>query len=282
MSEPEMTAPAAFEAAASAAPEDALILELDGFEGPLDLLLALARSQKVDLAKISILQLADQFLAFIESVRKHRLELAADYLVMAAWLAYLKSRLILPQAPAAEGGTAEDAAAQLRWRLQRLENMRESAARLMARERLDRDVISLSGVTTVIWLESINDYGFSKSSVEDVTAGVASGVARMRAGIPGVRILAGLLTSAFGAAIPSHGSAEVEAKRLAYNEFLKNCGLFDGVIDFATPTRDPETGGLRAHMKPGSSIGGPGDGLHPNRIGYLAMGGAVDLSLLGA
>ncbi len=137
-----MTAPAAFEAAASAAPEDALILELDGFEGPLDLLLALARSQKVDLAKISILQLADQFLAFIESVRKHRLELAADYLVMAAWLAYLKSRLILPQAPAAEGGTAEDAAAQLRWRLQRLENMRESAARLMARERLDRDVFA--------------------------------------------------------------------------------------------------------------------------------------------
>ena len=151
-----------------------------------------------------------------------------------------------------------------------------------ALERLDRDVISLSGVTTVIWLESINDYGFSKSSVEDVTAGVASGLARMRAGIPGVRILAGLLTSAFGAAIPSHGSAEVEAKRLAYNEFLKNCGLFDGVIDFATPTRDPETGGLRAHMKPGSSIGGPGDGLHPNRIGYLAMGGAVNLSLLGA
>ena len=150
-----------------------------------------------------------------------------------------------------------------------------------ALERVDRDVISLSGVTTVIWLESINDYGFSKSSVEDVTAGVASGVARMRAGIPGVRILAGLLTSAFGAAIPSHGSAEVEAKRLAYNEFLRTCGLFDGIIDFSTPTRDPETGGLRAHMKPGSSIGGPGDGLHPNRIGYLAMGGAVDLSLLG-
>jgi len=122
------------------APEDALILELDGFEGPLDLLLQLARNQKVDMAKISILQLADQFLAFVEAVRGRKLELAADYLVMAAWLAYLKSRLILPQANPVEAAQAQDAAAQLRWRLQRLEVMREASVRLMARERLGRDV----------------------------------------------------------------------------------------------------------------------------------------------
>ena len=143
MSEPVMQTPEPFEAAASVLPQDALIIEVDGFEGPLDLLLALARNQKVDLAKISVLQLADQYLAFMESARKHRLELAADYLVMAAWLAYLKSRLILPQAAAEEGGgTAEEAAAQLRWRLQRLEMMREAGVRLIARERLDRDVFA--------------------------------------------------------------------------------------------------------------------------------------------
>ena len=149
-----------------------------------------------------------------------------------------------------------------------------------ALERLQRDVISLSGVATVIWLEAINDFGRGKASVEDVTAGVAKGVARLRAGIPGVRLFAGLLTSALGSTIETHGGAEVEAKRIAYNAFLRSCGLFDGVIDFDAPTRDPQTGGLRAHMKPGSSIGGPGDGLHPNRLGYLAMGAAVDLDLV--
>jgi segregation and condensation protein A len=142
MTEPEFAAPDPFEAAALARPEEALILELDGFEGPLDLLLMLARTQKVDLAKISVLQLADQYLAFMESARKHSLELAADYLVMAAWLAYLKSRLVLPQAHSEESASAEEAAAQLRWRLQRLEVMREAGVRLVARERLDRDVFA--------------------------------------------------------------------------------------------------------------------------------------------
>jgi segregation and condensation protein A len=131
-----------FDAASFASPENALIIEVDGFEGPLDLLLALARNQKVDLAKISVLELADQYLAFIESVRRRDLELAADYLVMAAWLAYLKSRLVLPQPDPEEVASAEEAAALLRWRLQRLEVMRESAARLMARERLGRDVFA--------------------------------------------------------------------------------------------------------------------------------------------
>ncbi len=129
--------------AAAIAPEDALVVAVDGFEGPLDLLLALARNQKVDIAKISILKLADQYLEFIERAKRFNLELAADYLVMAAWLAYLKSRLILPQPETEEGEpTADEMAARLRWRLQRLEAMREAAARLMARDRLGREVFA--------------------------------------------------------------------------------------------------------------------------------------------
>jgi segregation and condensation protein A len=124
------------------APEDALILTLDGFEGPLDLLLALARTQKVDIAKISILALADQYLAFMESVQKRNLELAADYLVMAAWLAFLKSKLVLPQPAATGEPTADEMAAALRWRLQRLEVMRKAGAQLMDSVRLERDVFA--------------------------------------------------------------------------------------------------------------------------------------------
>jgi segregation and condensation protein A len=124
-----------------AAPDEALVVAVDGFEGPLDLLLALARNQKVDLAKISVLALAEQYLAFIESARRYNLELAADYLVMAAWLAYLKSRLLLPQPVSVEGEpTADEMAARLRLRLERLHLLRETAARLMARNRLNRDV----------------------------------------------------------------------------------------------------------------------------------------------
>ena len=120
--------------------EPALMVDVEGFEGPLDLLLALARQQKVDLAKISILALADQYLAFVEEARKLRLELAADYLVMAAWLAYLKSRLLLPDAHAPEGQSAEDMALALALRLKRLEAIRDVAERLFGRSQLDRDV----------------------------------------------------------------------------------------------------------------------------------------------
>jgi segregation and condensation protein A len=120
--------------------EPALVVDVEGFEGPLDLLLALARQQKVDLAKISILALADQYLAFIEEARKLRLELAADYLVMAAWLAYLKSRLLLPETNAPEGQSAEDMAIALAMRLKRLEAIRDVAERLFGRPQLDRDV----------------------------------------------------------------------------------------------------------------------------------------------
>src|ERR1700716_1087850 len=120
--------------------EPALVVDVEGYEGPLDLLLTLARQQKVDLAKISILALADQYLTFIEAARKLRLELAADYLVMAAWLAYLKSRLLLPEANPPAGQSAEDMAIALALRLKRLEAIRAAGARLFGRAQLDRDV----------------------------------------------------------------------------------------------------------------------------------------------
>jgi segregation and condensation protein A len=123
-----------------ASDERALIVDVEGFEGPLDLLLTLARQQKVDLAKISILALADQYLAFIEQVRQLRIELAADYLVMAAWLAYLKSRLLLPDAPGAEGMSAADMANALALRLRRLEAIRATAEKLFDRPQLGRHV----------------------------------------------------------------------------------------------------------------------------------------------
>jgi segregation and condensation protein A len=122
--------------------EPAMIVDVEGFEGPLDLLLTLARQQKVDLHKISILALADQYLLFIEAARKVRLELAADYLVMAAWLAYLKSRLLLPEAAPGEGPSAEDMALALASRLRRLEAIRDFAARMMERPQLGRDVFA--------------------------------------------------------------------------------------------------------------------------------------------
>ncbi|MCA0919769.1 segregation and condensation protein A [Pseudooceanicola nanhaiensis] len=118
---------------------EALIVDVDGFEGPLDLLLTLARTQKVDLMKISVLQLARQYLAFVEEAKRLRIELAADYLVMAAWLAFLKSRLLLPPDPEEEGPSGEELAAHLAFQLERLSAMREAAAQLMARDQLGRD-----------------------------------------------------------------------------------------------------------------------------------------------
>ncbi len=131
--EPERLAPADRLAA------EALIVDVDGFEGPLDLLLTLSRTQKVDLRRISVLQLAEQYLGFVEQARSLRIELAADYLVMAAWLAFLKSRLLLPPEPGDDGPSAEDLAAHLAFQLERLQAMRDAAARLMARDQLGRD-----------------------------------------------------------------------------------------------------------------------------------------------
>ena len=118
---------------------EALIVDVDGFEGPLDLLLTLGRTQKVDLRKVSILQLAEQYLAFVERAKALRIELAADYLVMAAWLAFLKSKLLLPPDPAEEGPSGEELAAHLAFQLERLSAMREAAAKLMARDQKGRD-----------------------------------------------------------------------------------------------------------------------------------------------
>jgi segregation and condensation protein A len=121
--------------------DGAFVVDIDGFEGPLDLLLALARTQKVDLTRISILALADQYLAFIEQARRGRLELAADYLVMAAWLAYLKSRLLLPAPPKEDGPSAQELADAFARRLRHLERIRKAAQDLMERPQMGRDML---------------------------------------------------------------------------------------------------------------------------------------------
>ncbi|MEL6126117.1 MAG: ScpA family protein, partial [Pseudomonadota bacterium] len=128
---------------------EALVVDVDGYEGPLDLLLTLARTQKVDLRRVSILQLAEQYLTFVEAAKVLRIELAADYLVMAAWLAFLKSRLLLPADPEEDGPSGEELAAHLAFQLERLEAMRRVAAKLMARDQLGRDFFSRGEVEEV-------------------------------------------------------------------------------------------------------------------------------------
>jgi segregation and condensation protein A len=132
-----------FEAASTAAEDgEALVIDIEGYEGPLHVLLALARSQKVDLLKLSVTKLAEQYLAFVQQARRVRFSLAADYLVMAAWLAYLKSRLLLPkpEQPKAEEAPAEEMAAQLAFRLAKLDAMRKAADALRDRPQLGREV----------------------------------------------------------------------------------------------------------------------------------------------
>ncbi|QKV20520.1 segregation and condensation protein A [Oricola thermophila] len=140
-----------------AASEPALVVDVEGFEGPLDLLLHLARNQKVDLTQISVLELARQYLIFIEKARALRLELAADYLVMAAWLAFLKSKLLIPQPKDDDEQSGEEMAALLQFRLKRLEAMRDAAARLINRNRLGRDVFARGMPETVV-VEKTNEY----------------------------------------------------------------------------------------------------------------------------
>jgi segregation and condensation protein A len=140
------------------ADEDALIIDVEGFEGPLDLLLDLARTHKIDLSRISILALADQYIAFIDKAQKLRLEIAADYLVMAAWLTYLKSRLLIPQ-PTKEGeAEPQDMAQRLAFRLQRLQAMREAADKLMNGNQLGRDVFE-RGAPEPLVIETQKEYG---------------------------------------------------------------------------------------------------------------------------
>jgi len=143
--------------------DEVMYVDVDGYEGPLDLLLDLARRQKVDLAQISVLALAEQYLAFIETVREKRIEIAADYLVMAAWLAYLKSRLMVPQVASDDEPTGEMMAALLQFRLKRLEAMRRSAMQLMNRPLLGRQIFArgapepITTKRTALWEASLFD-----------------------------------------------------------------------------------------------------------------------------
>ncbi|MET0375200.1 MAG: ScpA family protein [Rhizorhabdus sp.] len=166
-----------FDLPLSSVSEDVLTLELDGWEGPLDLLLNLARVQKVDLREISILALTEQYLSFIENAKALKLEIAADYLVMAAWLAYLKSCLLLPKDPTVDP-SPEELAMRLQLRLQRLHAMREAGARLMGRDRLGRDVF---GRGNPDGLKLIRKAAWD-ASIYDLIA--AYGVVRARADVP--------------------------------------------------------------------------------------------------
>jgi segregation and condensation protein A len=160
--------------------EPRLVVDVDGFEGPLDLLLELARRQKVDLHRISILALAEQYLVFIEEARRLRLELAADYLVMAAWLAYLKSRLLLPEPQKPDEPSADELAEALAERLRRLDVIRAAAKRLEERERLHRDVFPRGAPEPVavlsrpVWQASLHDLltAYARQRQTDVAARV--------------------------------------------------------------------------------------------------------------
>ena len=162
--------------------EAALVIDINGFEGPLDLLLHLARTQKVDLARISIVALVEQYLVFIDRARFLRLELAADYLVMAAWLAYLKSKLLIPKQPGDDEESGEELAAVLQFRLKRLEAMRDAAARLINRNRLGRDVFA-RGMPEVVIVETTSQYS---ASLYDLLTAYAS--QRQRQAITNVQI----------------------------------------------------------------------------------------------
>ncbi len=150
--------------------DPSLVVDVAGFEGPLDLLLHLARSQRVDLSRISILALVEQYLVFVSQARALRLELAADYLVMAAWLAFLKSKLLIPKLPGDEGESGEELAAVLQFRLKRLEAMRDAASRLVNRNRLGRDVFQ-RGAPELVIIDKRNEYSASLFDLLSAYAG---------------------------------------------------------------------------------------------------------------
>jgi lysophospholipase L1-like esterase len=151
-----------------------------------------------------------------------------------------------------------------------------------ARTRIDRDVLDLSGVGAIILFEGINDFSKNgNASVDTVEAALKDVVARIRQRRPMMRVIGASVITALGATNAAHGSPEQDAKRKAFNEFIRTSGLFDGVVDFDKVTLDPQSGSLKPEFVPESTTGGPGDKLHPNRTGYLAMGSAIDLGLLG-
>jgi lysophospholipase L1-like esterase len=147
--------------------------------------------------------------------------------------------------------------------------------------RIERDVLSLSGVTTLIWLEGINDFSRNgTASAEQVQQGMKDVVARVRAKLPNVKIIGATVTTALNSSNAASGSPEQDTKRKALNEFIRTSGVFDGVVDFDKVAGDPATGELKPEFVPESTTGGPGDKLHPNRAGYLAMGNAIDLDMV--
>ena len=147
-------------------------------------------------------------------------------------------------------------------------------------QRLDRDVLALSGITSLIWLEGINDFSKNgNAAVDKVIAEMKDGVSRLRKKWPHVRVIGATVISALGSSSAAHGFPEQDAKRKELNDFIRTSGTFDAVIDFDKVALDPQTGGLKAEFVPESTTGGPGDKLHPNRAGYLAMGMAIDLEL---
>jgi lysophospholipase L1-like esterase len=149
-----------------------------------------------------------------------------------------------------------------------------------ARQRLERDVLSLSGVGAVIWLEGINDFSRNANApVDTVEAGMGDVVERIRARVSGVKIVGATVVSALGSSNAAHGSPEEDVKRRQLNDFIRTSKLFNAVADFDKATLDANTGGLRPEFVPDGTIGGPGDKLHPNRAGYLAMAMSIDLSL---
>jgi lysophospholipase L1-like esterase len=148
-----------------------------------------------------------------------------------------------------------------------------------ALDRLERDVLSLSGVAAIIWMEGINDFGISGAEADAVIAGLREGVRRMRSALPHVRVIGGTLTSSLNSSL-AHGSTAVEAKRQVVNRFIRSTDIYDAIADFDRATLDPSTGELRVEFQPNGTIGGEGDRLHPNHAGYLAMAHTVDLTTL--
>ena len=149
----------------------------------------------------------------------------------------------------------------------------------MRADRLDRDVFGVAGLRYVVWLEGINDLGACLVSADQVIQGYKDVVDRLHA--KKIKVIGATLVSSFGSPIASYGFPKIDVERKRINTFIRTGGLFDGVADFDAATLDPATGAMKASMQPNQTIGGPGELLHPNRVGYQAMAETIDISTLG-